>query len=82
MNKAHQYRPTIYFILAVAITWTNGFILAAQSYQGGDKNIINLFLAYMGPFIAALIMMCVFADKTFRADFGKRVYNLRLINKN
>ena len=62
MNKTHQYRPAIYFVLAFAITWINGFILAAQSYQGGDKNIINLF------FIAALIMMYVFADKAFRAD--------------
>jgi membrane protease YdiL (CAAX protease family) len=82
MNKTHQYRPTIYFVLAFTITWINGVMLVVQSYQGGDKNIINLFLAYMGPFIAALIMMYVFADKTFRADFGKRICNLRLINKN
>ena len=82
MYKTHQYRPTIYFALAITITWINGFILAVQSQQGGDKNIINLFLAYMGPFIAALIMMYVFADKTFRADFRKRIYDLRLLNKN
>ncbi len=80
MNKTHQYRPIIYFVLAFVITWINGVMLIMQSYQGGDKNIVNLFLAYMGPFIAALIMMYIFADKTFRADFGKRIYNLRLIN--
>jgi len=80
MNKVHQYRPTIYFILAFAITWINGFILVVQSYQGGEKSIINLLLAYMGPFIAGLIMMFVFADKAFRADFRRRIFNLRLIN--
>jgi len=76
----HQYRPTIYFALAFAITWINGFILAAQSHQGGDKSIVNLLLAYMGPFIAALIMMYVFADKAFRADFRRRIFDLGLIN--
>jgi len=81
MNKTHEYRPTIFFALAFIITWINGFILAVQSHQGSDKNIINLLLAYMGPFIAALIMMYVFADKTFRADFRKRIYDPRLINK-
>jgi membrane protease YdiL (CAAX protease family) len=81
MNNTHQYRPTIYFALAIAITWINGFILAAQSHQGGDKNIVNLLLAYMGPFIAALIMMYVFADKAFRADFRRRISDLGLINK-
>ncbi len=80
--NTYRYRPTIYFVLAFVITWINGVMLAVQSYQGGDKNIINLLMGYMGPFIAALIMMYVFADKAFRADFGKRIYNLRLINKN
>lgn len=80
MNKVHQYRPILYFILAFAITWINGFILVGQSYQGGEKNIINLLLAYMGPFIAGLIMMFVFADKAFRTDFRRRIFNLRLIN--
>jgi hypothetical protein len=82
MNKTHQYRPVVYFVLAFAITWINGFILVVQSHQGGDKNIIFLLLAYMGPYIAALIMMFVFSDKAFRADFRKRIYNLRLIRKN
>jgi membrane protease YdiL (CAAX protease family) len=77
----HQYRPTIYFALAFAITWVNGFILAVQSHQGGDKSIINLLLAYMGPFIAALIMMYVFADKAFRADFRRRIFDLGRINR-
>jgi membrane protease YdiL (CAAX protease family) len=80
MNKTHQYRPWIYFALAIAITWINGFMLVVQSYQGGNKSIINLLLGYLGPFIAALIMMYGFADKAFRADFAKRVYHLRLIN--
>lgn len=57
-------------------------MLAVQSHQGGDKSIINLLLAYMGPFLAALIMMYLFADKAFRANFRKRSYDLRLINKN
>ena len=82
MNKKHQYRPVIYFALAFAITWINGFFLAVQSHHGGDKSIINLMLAYMGPLIAALIMMYVFADGTFRADFRRRIYDPRLINKN
>jgi ABC-type uncharacterized transport system permease subunit len=82
MDKTHRYRPIIYFALAFAITWINGFFLAVQSHQSGDKSIINLLLAYMGPFIAALIVMCVFADKTFRSDFRKRIYDLRSINKN
>jgi len=82
MNKTHQYRPVVYFALAFAITWINGFSLAVQSHLGGDKNIINLMLAYMGPLIAALIMMYVFADGTFRADFRRRICDLRLIDKN
>ncbi len=81
MNKTHQYRPLIYFILAFTITWVNGFILAAQSHQGEDKNIIFLLLTYMGPCIAALIMMFVFCNKSFRANFIKRICDLRLINK-
>ena len=80
MTKIHQYRSTIYFILAFAITWINGFMLVAQSWQGSDKNIINLLLGYMGPFIAALVMMYVFANKAFRADFRRRIFNVRLIN--
>ncbi|MEJ2750150.1 MAG: CPBP family intramembrane metalloprotease, partial [Anaerolineae bacterium] len=63
MNKSHQYKPTIYFIFAFAITWLNGFLLVAQSRQGGEKSIINLLLGYMGPYIAALLMMYLFARK-------------------
>ncbi|VVB70054.1 CAAX prenyl protease 2 [uncultured archaeon] len=81
MNSSHQYRPSVYFAIAFAITWINGFILAVQSHQGYDKSIVNLLLAYMGPFIAALIMIYVFADKSFRADFGRRIFDLGLINK-
>jgi uncharacterized protein len=80
MNRNHHYRPAIYFLLAFAITWINGYMLVAQSHQG-DKSLINLMLAYMGPFIAALIMMYLFADKAFRADFKRRIFDLRLINK-
>jgi membrane protease YdiL (CAAX protease family) len=80
MNKLYHYRPVIYFLLAFAVTWINGFALVAQSRQG-DKSLINLLLAYMGPFIAALIMMYVFADRPFRADFRRRIFDLRLINK-
>jgi membrane protease YdiL (CAAX protease family) len=80
MNKTHQYRPAIYFALAIAITWINGFMLVAQSHQGGNRSIINLLLGYLGPFIAALIMMYVFAGKTLRADFTKRIYDLRRID--
>ncbi|HPE49877.1 MAG TPA: CPBP family intramembrane metalloprotease [Methanothrix sp.] len=82
MNKTDQYRPVIYFALAFAITWINGFFLVVQSHHDGDKSIINLMLAYMGPLIAALIMMYVFADGAFRADFRRRIYDIRLINKN
>jgi CAAX protease family protein len=80
MIKDNKYRPLMYFALAFLITWINGFILAAQSHQGGDKNIINLLLAYMGPYIAALIIMYIFHDMEFRADFRKRIYSLKLIN--
>ena len=82
MNKSHQYKPTIYFIFAFAITWLNGFLLVAQSQQGGEKSIINLLLGYMGPYIAALLVMYLFARKPLRADFRYRLFNLRLINKN
>ena len=81
MNKIYQYRPTLYFVLAFAVTWINGFILAAQSSQGAEKNLLHLLLAYMGPLIAALFMMYVFADKPFRADFRRRIFDLRLIDK-
>jgi membrane protease YdiL (CAAX protease family) len=81
VSKTHQYRPVIFFVLAFAITWANGFALVAQSRQGGEKSGINLLLAYMGPFIAALIMMYVFGDKPFRADYRRRIFNLRLIDK-
>ena len=81
MITNYKYKPTIYFIIAFAITWINGVFLAVQSYHG-DKNIINLLLAYMGPYIAALFMMFIFSDKAFRTDFRKRIYDLRLIKKN
>ncbi len=81
MSTIYRYRPTLYFVLAFAVTWINGFILAAQSRQGAEKNMLHLFLAYMGPLLAALFMMYVFADKPFRADFRRRIYDLRLIDK-
>ena len=81
MSTIHRYRPTLYFVLAFAVTWINGFILAAQSQQGAEKNLLHLLLAYMGPLIAALFMMYVFADKPFRADFRRRIFDLRLIDK-
>lgn len=81
MNNTHRYRPTVYFALAFAVTWINGFFLAVQSHQGGDKNIVNLLLAYLGPLIAALIVMYVFADRAFRADFRRRIFDLGLINQ-
>ena len=81
MNKTHHYRPVIYFVLAFAITWANGIILVVQSQQGGEKSLLNLLLAYMGPFIAALIMMIFFTNKAFRADFRRRIFDLHLINK-
>lgn len=81
MKKTHQYRPLLYFILTFTITWFNGFILAVQSYKIEDKNIILLLLTYMGPCIAALVMMFIFSNKFFRANFIKRIYDLRLINQ-
>ena len=81
MSTIHRYRPTLYFVLAFAVTWINGFMLAAQSRQGAEKNLLHLLLAYMGPLLAALFMMYVFADKPFRADFRRRIYDLRLIDK-
>jgi len=81
MYGIHRYRPTLYFVLAFAVTWINGYILVAQSHQGADNNLFNLFLAYMGPLLAALFMMYVFADKPFRADFRRRIVDLRLIDK-
>jgi len=81
MITNYKYKPTFYFILAFAITWIHGFIIAAQSHHGADKNLIILLLTYMGPYIAALIMMFAFNDKAFRADFRKRIYNLKLIKK-
>lgn len=81
MSTIHRYRPTLYFVLAFAVTWINGFILAAQSRQGAEKNMLHLFLAYMGPLLAALFMMYVFADKPFRVDYRRRIYDLRLIDK-
>jgi len=81
MNKLHQYKPTIYFIFAFAITWVNGFFLVVQSQQGSEKSLVNLLLAYMGPYIAALLMMYLFANKPLRIDFRRRLFNLRLISK-
>lgn len=86
MNTNHRYRPFTYFALAFVITWLCGFMVAWQSHQGnlshqsGNVSIILLLLAYMGPLIAAFIMMYVFCDKAFRSDFFKRIYDLRLIH--
>ena len=81
MFRIDRYRPTLYFVLAFAVTWTSGFILAAESHQGNAKNMFLLFLAYMGPLLAALFMMYAFAGKPFRADFRRRIVDLRLIDK-
>lgn len=80
MNEKNRYRPALYFGLAFFITWTNGFILVAQSRQGEEKSIIVLLLAYMGPYIAALIMQFIFKDKKYRADFRRRIYNIKLVS--
>ena len=79
MIKDNKNKMVLYFALAFLITWINGFILAYQSHQGVEKNIINLLLGYMGPYIAALIIMFVFHSKEFRAEFRKRIYNVKLI---
>jgi len=81
MKLKNEYKPTLFFIIAFAITWINGAFLAVTSHQGGDKNIINLLLAYMGPYLAALIMMFAYHDKPFRADFRKRIYSFSLLKK-
>jgi membrane protease YdiL (CAAX protease family) len=81
MGTIHRYRPTLYFVLAFAVTWINGFVLAAQSRQGAEKYMLHLFLAYMGPLLAALFMMYVFAGKSYRVDYRRRIFDLRLIDK-
>lgn len=78
MKKQIKYRPFIFFLLAFFITWMNGFILAAQSSAGEEKSIINLLLAYLGPFIAALILILI-SGRQFRTDFRKRITGISLI---
>lgn len=80
MTENRKYRPFIYFGMAFLITWINGFFIAVQSHKGAEKNLLMLLLAYMGPFVAALIVMYIFHSKEFRADFRNRIYNIRLIN--
>ena len=79
MTKPHTYRPVIYFGLAFLITWIAGGALAYQVSRGAEKSILLLFIGYMGPYIAALLMMYVYADRSFRADFRNRIVNLRRI---
>ncbi|QVK20739.1 CPBP family intramembrane metalloprotease [Mycoplasmatota bacterium] len=78
--KGHKYRTLLYFGLAFAITWINGFILAYQSHNSGSKNMIVLLLAYMGPFIAALIIFAILREKGLFKDFRRRLVNVKLIN--
>ena len=81
MMSKYQYKPTIYFIFAIAITWISGFTLAVQSRQGGEANIFYIILCVFGPCLAALIMMVFFGNKALRIDFRKRLFNIGLINK-
>jgi membrane protease YdiL (CAAX protease family) len=77
--KDVKYRPITFFSLAFGITWICGFVMAAQVRNGGEKNLILLLLAYLGPYFAALLVMFFFHDREFRADFRKRIYSLKLI---
>ncbi len=69
---SHNYKSKLFFILSFVITWTAGGILIYQSRTSGQKDLMLLFLAYMGPMFAALITMLITRDqKVFRDFFGK-----------
>ncbi len=61
------------------VTWICGFIMVAMVRNGGERSLILLLLAYLGPYLAALLVMFFFHDREFRADFRKRIYSLKLI---
>lgn len=74
--KEHQYKPVLYFLIAFAITWVNGFLLVFQSYSGGERSLLNLLLGYMGPFLAALVFFVVYRKDQLAKAFLKRVWRV------
>jgi len=75
--KEYIYKTKLYFILAFAITWVFGGILIYQSYTTGEKSILALLIAYMGPFIAYLVIMFMDKNKEYRKDFRSRLTSLK-----
>jgi len=75
----HKYKTKLYFGLSFLITWLAGFTIAFQSHTGREKSILLLFLAYMGPMIAAFITYIIDRDKIGFVDFKRRVINPILI---
>lgn len=72
--KKHQYKPLQYFLIAFAITWVNGFLLAFQGSSGGERSVVNLLLAYMGPFLAAVLFFIAYRKDGLWEDFICRLW--------
>lgn len=75
--KEHSYKPVLYFLVAFAITWVNGFLLVFQSYSGGERSLLNLLLGYMGPFLAAVFFFTVFRKEGLTKDFLSRLWRFK-----
>ena len=54
----YQYRPSLFFLIAYAITWPALFAAAYFSTRGGPQELLGLlmFLGMCGPLVAALVM--------------------------
>ncbi len=79
--KNYIYKTKQYFVIAFAITWIFGGILIFQSYSTGEKSIFALLIAYLGPFIAYLIIMGIDKNENVRKDYRSRLLNPRRAEK-
>lgn len=76
--KDFNYKPVTFFVLSFLITWIAGGILIYQSQMGVEKDLILLFVAYMGPLFAALITMIVYKNFELLKDFGTRLFRFKV----
>lgn len=80
MQSLSTYKPTRFFLITFAITWTAWFIAAYFSYKPDTKGIQLLFmiLGLCGPSIATLAMLAGSENKELRKDFLQRLCSLKI----
>jgi uncharacterized protein len=81
MNKAHQYRPMLYFSVTFLATFALWFAGAYASFQGDKSGLYMLLMlpGLMAPFLISLVMIFTSKNSDLIKDFVNRLINPKLI---